>query len=267
MSFQRINAIFVRQWFLIMSNPVRLVNIFLWLFIDIFQWGFISKYLGSLGQATFSFVTVILGAVILWGFLTRIQQGIMTGFLEDIWSDNFVNFFASPLKMKEYLLGLVLTSIMTTSIGFLTMVLIAGAVFGYNILFIGLYLLPFMLILFIFGMAIGVFMSSVIFRFGPSAEWLGWPVPLLLSIISGVFYPIASLPFFLQSVAKIFPTAYVFESMRLIVSGGNFTFNLGLNLLVGFLLSLLYLALSYILFIRIYQRNLRTGGISRFSAT
>ena len=95
MNLSRMNAIFVRQVFLYRSNPVRLVSIFLWLVIDIMQWGFISKYLGSFGEATFGFVTVILGAIILWEFMARVQQGIMMAFLEDIWTQNFINFFAS----------------------------------------------------------------------------------------------------------------------------------------------------------------------------
>ena len=85
MSLSHIAAIFFRQLFLYKSNPTRLASIFLWIIIDIIQWGFITKYLGSLGQDTFSFITVILGAIILWGFMTRIQQGIMMSFLEDIW--------------------------------------------------------------------------------------------------------------------------------------------------------------------------------------
>ena len=45
------------------------------------------------------------------GIHGRIQQGIMMAFLEDIWTQNFINFFASPLKIREYLSGLVMTSI------------------------------------------------------------------------------------------------------------------------------------------------------------
>jgi ABC-2 type transport system permease protein len=103
MSLSRTFAIFVRQLFLFKSNPTRLASIFLWLIIDIVQWGFISRYLGSFGEATFGFITVILGAIIMWEFMSRIQQGILMAFLEDIWAQNFVNFFASPLKVREYL--------------------------------------------------------------------------------------------------------------------------------------------------------------------
>src|SRR5512137_1703899 len=145
MNLSRIAAIYCRQLFLFKSNPTRLASIFLWILIDIIQWGFISKYIGSLGQATFGFITVILGAIILWEFMTRIQQGIMMAFLEDIWSQNFINFFASPLRIREYLSGLVLTSICSGIAGFLVMIAIAGPLFGYNAFKTGLLLLPFML--------------------------------------------------------------------------------------------------------------------------
>ena len=110
MSLQRIYSIFLRQVYLIKSNPVRIVSIFLWVVIDIIQWGFITKYLGTFGGAVFSVATVLLGSIILWEFMSRIQQGMMTAFLEDIWTENFINFFASPLEVKEYLAGLVLAS-------------------------------------------------------------------------------------------------------------------------------------------------------------
>ena len=107
MSLARIYAVFIRQVYLFRSNPIRWVAVFLWIFIDIILWGFINKYLSTFGAATFSFVNVVLGAIILWDFLTRVQQGVMTTFLEDIWSQNFINFFSSPLKIKEYVAGLV----------------------------------------------------------------------------------------------------------------------------------------------------------------
>jgi hypothetical protein len=112
---------------------------------------------------------VMLGAIILWEFLTRIQQGIMMAFLEDIWTQNFVNFFASPLKVREYLSGLILTSFVSSLVGFFVMIAIAGPLFGYNALAVGLMLVPFMVVLLLFGIAMGVFVSAVVFRLGPSA--------------------------------------------------------------------------------------------------
>ncbi len=266
MSLTRTYAIFLRQFYLFRSNPTRLFSIFLWLVIDIIQWGFISRYLGSFGAATFTFQTVILGAIVLWGFGTRIQQGVMMSFLEDVWSQNFVNYFASPLKIVEYLSGLVFSSFTTGLTGFFLVVAIAGAAFGYDMFKIGLLLIPFMGVLFVFGISMGIFVSGVIFRLGPTAEWLGWPIPLVLSVFAGVYYPIATLPVPLQYIARLVPASYVFESLRSILTTHTVTAAVGLNLLTGALIAFVYLGLAYAFFIMIYRHNLKNGSIAQFSA-
>ncbi len=265
MSLTRIYAIFIRQIFLLKGNPVRLIAVFLWMFLDIILWGFISKYLSTFGAATFSFVNVVLGAIILWDFLGRIMQGVMTAFLEDIWTQNFINFFTSPLEVKEYVAGLVATSLATGLVGFLAMVLLAGLAFGYNVFTIGLLIILFLMILFIFAVAMGIFMTAIILRFGPSAEWLGWPIPFAMSVFVGVFYPVDTLPAPLQVVSKILPATYVFDSLRAL-SGGVHDPGLLANLIIGAVLAMLYLAAMYIFLIMIYRRNLKNGQLSRFSA-
>jgi ABC-2 type transport system permease protein len=266
MSTLRIYAVFIRQLFLLKSNPTRLVSMFLWITIDVILWGFITRYLAGLGKDTFNFVNIILGAIILWGFITRIEHGLMMAFLEDIWSRNFINFFASPLKISEYLAGLVTTSVTTGICGLALMLLIAGFAFGYNIFKVGLFLLPFLFLLFVFGMAMGVFVSALIFRLGPAAEWIAWPVPIVLSIFAGVFYPVSTLPKVLQVFSRMIPASYVFESMRAILTGRQLhPAEVTLYLLVGFILAFIYLLLAYIFFIKVYHYNLRQGTIGRFN--
>lgn len=265
MNFSRIFAIFIRQIYLLKGNPTRMTSIFIWLVIDIVQWGFITKYLGVFGQAAMNFITIVLGAVIMWDFMARIQQGTMTAFMEDIWSQNFINYFASPLKIGEYLTGLIMTSSVTTIFSLSVMTGIAGIAFGYNVLKIGIMLVPFIFILYVFGMAMGIFISGVIFRLGPSAEWIGWPIPLMMSVFCGVFYPLSVLPVPMRMVSYILPPSYIFESLRFIINspGGKFP---ALNLIAAGLLAVAYLSLAFIFFRSVYRRNLRTGSIPRFSA-
>jgi ABC-2 type transport system permease protein len=250
--------------FLIKSNPARLTSIFLWVVIDIVMWGFITKYLGTLGAETSGFVKVILGAIIFWDFASRLQQGTMMAFMEDVWSKNFINFFASPLTMSEYVAGLVTTSLLLGLVSIIFMALLAGLLFGYNVLIVGLLCLPYLIILFSFGVAMGIFISAVIFRLGPSAEWIAWPIPLVLSIFAGVFYPVSSLPGVLQVIARLIPASYVFESMRAILAGLPLSGTLLANLLIGFGLAVVYLFITYRFFIAIYRRNLKLGTIAKF---
>lgn len=266
MNCKRIYAIFIRQYYLIKSNPIRLVSMFLWTIIDILMWGFISKYLTTFGQATFSIVTVLLGAIILWEMMSRIQQGIMTSFLEDTWTQNLINFFASPLKIKEYLSGLVLISLAQSTVGFVIMLILTGLIFGYNIFIMGIFILPFILILIVFAISVGIFVTGMILRFGTTAEWVAWPIPFLLSIVSGVYYPVSTLPSFLQLFSKIIPSSYVFESMRNLLAGGAFSSDLAWNLSIGFVLAIAYLLIAYSFFIRVYKYNLNSGGIAKFNA-
>ena len=124
MRARRVAAVALRQFYLYAGSPTRLVPLFAWVAIDIALWGFITRYLNSIASPGFDFVPALLGAVLLWDFLTRVMQGVSTAFLEDVWSRNFLNIFATPLRISEYILGLVLTSIVTSIIGLVTMLVV-----------------------------------------------------------------------------------------------------------------------------------------------
>ncbi len=263
MNFRRVYAIFIRQLFLIRHNFTRLVNIFVWITVDIILWGFITRYLDSVTAVGFSFVPVLLGAVVLWDFLIRIQQGVMLAFFEDMWQRNFFNFFASPLTIPEYVTGLVITSIITSFAGLVVMLGLALLLFGFNIFVLGGSLILFLLILFLFGLTLGIFAAGVVLRFGPAAEWFVWPIPFIISPLAGVFYPTTALPDFLQNFASLVPPAYAFNGLRQILQTGQIP---GFELLVGIGLGLVYLFFAYLFFVRIYKYVIRSGLISRFTA-
>ena len=265
MNFTRIYAVFIRNIILLRGNPVRCINIFTWILIDVVLWGFITKYLNSFKVATFNFVTLLLGAIILWEVLVRMQQGTMSAFFEDVWSQNFLNYFASPLKMSEYIAGVVLTGITTNIAGFLIVNVLAGVFFGFNLFKIGLALLPFIIILILFGMALGIIASAIVLRLGPSAEWLAWPIPFIIQPFVGVFYPIATLPIVIQNISKFIPLSYVFEDMRKIIMGSALL-PLIPDLIIAVILSVIYLLLAYLFFTWIYRYVLKNGLIARFSA-
>lgn len=266
MSLKRIFAIIARQFFLYKGNLMRLISMFLWPLISILQWGFVMRYLSKLGESTISFTTVILGAVVMYEFMTRIMNGIMVAFLEDVWSRNFLNLFASPIKIEEYLFGLVLFSIVVGSVNFLIISIITALLFKYNLFKFGVVVWSMLFNLFIFGVAFGFFVSAIIFKFGPAAEWISWPIPALLSIVSGIFYPISILPQWLQYISKIFPTTYIFECLRKVILNEAAATQVVYNFTLSFVLSFAFLSLNFLLFLKIYKYNLKTGAIVRFIA-
>ncbi|HEY2016542.1 MAG TPA: ABC transporter permease [Bryobacteraceae bacterium] len=259
----RVGAIVLRQFYLLSGSPARVLPLFAWVAIDIVLWGFITRYLNSIAAPGFNFVPSLLGAVLLWDFLVRVMMGVTTAFLEDVWSRNFLNIFATPLKISEYLAGLVLSSIATSLVGLAVMLLLASAVFGLSFLGYGLLLVPFLLMLFISGIALGIFGSGIVLRLGPAAEWFIWPLPALLSPFAGVFYPLSTLPPWMRFVARMLPPSYVFEGVRRVISGQPVS---ATALLAGAGLAAFYLLLTCWFFTRIYRHAVRTGLIARYSA-
>ena len=263
MRLRPVAAILLRQLYLIRGSPVRSLPMFAWVAIDIVVWGFITRYLNSMAAGRFNYVPSLLGAVLMWDFFTRIMQGVSTAFLEDVWSRNFLNLFATPLTIAEYLLGLVITSMATSTVGLVVMLVLATAVFGLSFLSLGGLLVPFLLTLFAFGIALGILASALVLRLGPASEWLVWPMPALLSPFVGVFYPLATLPSWMQGVGHLLPPSYVFEGMRAVLAGRPFS---AANLAVGAAIAVLDIMLAGYFFARVFGYALRTGLLARYSA-
>lgn len=253
----------LRQLYLIRGSFSRVFPLFAWVGVDMILWGFLTRYLNSVAYPGFNFVPALLGAVLFWDFFIRIMQGVTMAFFEDVWSRNFLNIFATPLSISEYVSGLVLSSVVTSIVGLGVMLFIAVVIFKLSFLIYGLMAIPFILVLFLFGIALGIFGSALVFRFGPASEWFIWPIPALISPFAGVLYPVSTLPQWMQAVSRVLPPSYVFESLRAIVSGGVIS---GAGLLWGACLAVGYILLAYWFFVRVYRHALRTGLIARYSA-
>ena len=92
--------------------------------------------------------------------------------------------------------------------------LFAYLLFQYSIFSFGFPLIAFFMLLIGFGWAIGLAVSSVLLRAGLGAEEIAWAAIFLVAPVSGVYYPIAVLPGWLQAIAFAIPTSHVFEGMR-----------------------------------------------------
>lgn len=221
MKLHRIIALIVRHLYLYRRSLPRIMEIFYWPFLDLVIWGFITLYLAKYQTQVPGFVTFFLGALILWDMLFRSQQGITISFLEELWARNLMNLFASPLKPSEFLAATMAMSIFKVTCVSIVMAVCALLFYSYNVLIIGLWLIPFVFNLVITGWVIGVFTTSLIMRFGQEAEVLAWSMVFLFQPISCVFYPMEVLPGWLKPVAWANPAAHVFEGMRGVLSSGE----------------------------------------------
>ncbi|NVJ00203.1 ABC transporter permease [Myxococcus sp. AM009] len=259
----RAAAVALRHYYLLRGSLARFLPLFAWVAIDMVLWGFMSRYLNTVTSREYNFVPVLLGAVLLWDFFIRVMQGVTMVFFEDVWSRNFLNMFASPLTISEYLGGLVLSSVATSTLGLLVMLVLASTAFGLSFAAYGALFVPFLLVLFLFGIALGIFGCALVLRLGPASEWFVWPIPALLSPFAGVFYPLSTLPAWMQAVSHLLPPSYVFEGMRALAAGGSFQVS---TLLWGAGLAVVEILLACAFFTRVHRQAVRSGLIARYSA-
>ncbi len=152
--------------------------------------------------------------MLLWEVALRSQMGMAISFLEELWSRNLGHVFVSPLRPWELVAALIGMSIIRMIAGVLPAILVAWALYAFNLFPLGPVLVLFFVNLMIMGWWVALAVVSLILRHGAGAEPLAWSVLFGLTPFSAVFYPVAVLPAALQPMALALPSAHVFEGMR-----------------------------------------------------
>ncbi|MBL6786228.1 MAG: ABC transporter permease [Candidatus Pelagibacter bacterium] len=214
MNWNKIYALSLRHIYLIKGSFPRILDLIYWPTIQIFLWGFISKFFTLNSTYYENTVGIILSAAILYDFLFRSSISYNMMFLEEIWSRNFTNLFIAPIKISEIIAALTFTAIFRTLIGLVPASLLAIPFFGVSILKIGTPLIFLLITLYIFGVTLGLLVTSGLIRFGPSFENIAWASLFFLAPLGCIYYPVEILPNWLQLIAKFLPLVHIFEEMR-----------------------------------------------------
>ena len=107
-----------------------------------------------------------IGAVLLWDILFRGQLGFSVSFLEEMWSRNLANIMMSQLKPIEFVLALMIMSVVRLAIGMVPVSLLAIVFFGFNLYGLGFALTAFFANLLLTSWAVGIFVSGLVLRNG-----------------------------------------------------------------------------------------------------
>src|SRR4051795_12216375 len=166
MASQRVRAMVLRYLYLLRSSWTRLVELIYWPAVQLFVWGFLQLYIAQ-NSGFFARATgVFIAAVLMWDVLFRGQLGFSVSFLEEMWSRNLANLMISPLRPIEFVMALMVMSIVRLAIGMVPVSLIAIAFFGFNIYGLGLALAVFFMNLMLTSWSVGLVVSGLVMRNG-----------------------------------------------------------------------------------------------------
>ena len=256
MNFNRIYGLLLRHMYLILSSFPRTLDLVYWPSIQLILWGFIAKFFELNSNYYSDTVGIILTAAILYDFLFRTSIGFNIMFLEEIWSRNFTNLFISPIKIKEIISSLTIAAIIRTLIGIIPISLLAVPFFGVSIFKIGMPIIFLLLNLYLFGVTLGLIVSSGLMRFGPSFENIAWATLFLLAPLGCVYYPLEILPSWLQVISNLLPLVHIFEEMR------NILINQEVNIqkiIISTIITLIYFIIGSSLFYISYYSARKRG--------
>lgn len=255
-SLRRIGAMVMRHVYVLRTSWPRLFELAYWPTLQMVLWGFINQFLATNSSWVAQASGVLIAAVILWDVLFRGQLGVSVSFLEEIWSRNLASLFVSPLRPYEMIVSLMVMSLIRTLIGIVPAALLAILLYKYSIFTLGLPLIAFFANLLVMGWAAGLMISALILRFGLGAESLAWITIFALAPVSGIYYPVSSLPAWLQPISWILPSSHVFEGMRAVMFDYSFRLD-HLAWAVG--LNAVYLAIGTALFLYTFHVARKRG--------
>ena len=258
LSPRRVAAMVLRYWYLLRSSWPRILDLIYWPTVQMLMWGFLQTYIGQnagfFARASGTFI----GAVLLWDILFRGQLGFSISFLEEMWSRNIGNLMMSPLRPLEFIAALMVMSVVRLAIGAVPVTILAIAFFGFNLYGMGFALVAFFCNLMLTSWAIGIFVSGLILRNGMGAENLAWSIMFLFMPLTCVYYPVTTLPVWLQPVAWLLPPTYVFEGMRTLLIQKVFRPDLMVDALA---LNAVLFAAGLFGFIKLLQSARRHGSL------
>lgn len=258
MNFLRIKGVFFRYYYNMIKGLHQLSDLFYWPLVDILLWGLTSIWIQNQNHVA-DLPLILMTALIFWQVAWRGSIDISVNLLQEFWHRNLVNLFSTPLKISEWICGILLLCLCKLAISIAFGALMVYLLYSLNVFTLGWAFLPFAGLLLMFGWSLGFWASGVIIYWGHQMEMIAWMIAFIFAPFSAVFYPIQTLPLWAQKISWCLPTTYVFEGMRKILAGQPFPVSYAVTSLI---LNGLYLGLSVLFFKWMFEKS-RVKGLAR----
>ena len=256
-SFAPMWAIVLRHMRMLRRDPNILLMLFYWPLLDIFIWGFVGKWIQQAQTTQFhNYEAIAVLGVILWQIIGRGCNIMAAPLFEELSSNNVVNLFSLPLRISEWIGGVLLYYII---IMLVTSAICICAIFMLYDVSLWQILSTFLIFsppLFFSGIWVGFICLSIVVTLGKRGIELGFIAGWFLMPFSGAYYPIEVLPLWGQTLSTYLPFSYVFQGMREYLMHQQ---NPTSYLIKGYILGIIYAAAAIIFFLYCFHRSKQKG--------
>lgn len=256
MKLHRIYAVILRHVYNFRHSLDRMSDVFYWPAVDLILWGITSSYVKATSPNGSQFVLIVISGILLWLLTWRAQYEITVSLLSEIWDKNLINLFVSPLQFSEWIVALLSLGIMKAIISLSWASILAYFLYHVGILPMGLWLIPFGIVLIMSGWTIGLLVASVIIRWGTKVQTFAWTAAWAVAPFAAIYFPVKFLPLWAQKVSLFVPMSYVFEGSRELLLTNKLDIQ---NLFISFGITLVYFIIALFVLRRNFNKVLERG--------
>jgi ABC-2 type transport system permease protein len=253
-AWHRVWALMVRHIIKIPRDVHKFSMFLYWPLINVLLWGFAARWISGDGSAT---ATVIVSGVVLSEIMGMATYTIAAHLLEELWSSNVSNIFATPITLREWVVSAIGMAAICLGFELLYCSLLTTMFYGTSVIHaLGFYAIPTIAMLFIAGIVIGFFALSPLLIWGQRVESFTFMFGWLFAPLSGVFYPISVLPPVGQSISAAIPMRHIFDAVRSVIETGIYPWE---SIALAAVLCVIYGCLGAGLFSYAYRISISRG--------
>jgi ABC-2 type transport system permease protein len=198
-SLEKIKAVALRFWYIYYNAYGRLIDICFWPLRDCLLWGLTGAWMAHQQQDGLALQAALLAGVAFWQIILRTSSCVGFAVFEEIISHNMINVLVSPLKLREWLGGIILiSSLMGIGVLFFSALTIL-LLYKINILAMGAVAILAIISCLFIGLSLGFLAGGFMIRNGSSMFWFIYIAPWALAPFIGVYYALDVLPIALHS--------------------------------------------------------------------
>jgi len=211
-----------------------------------------------------------IGFVVMGGAMTAFWMNILWSMSSQLYwekeTGNLALYIMAPNSMMAILLGMALGGMLATAMRAFAVILLGSLMFGvtYEVSsFLQLFAVFMLAMVALYGL--GMMMASAFLLFGREAWHMANLAQEPIFLVSGFYFPIKSLPFWVAAGASIIPLTLGMDAMRQLVFPSGFSFGfLSVRLEIMFLavMSVFFVATAKVLLAYVEKIAVREGRIT-----
>lgn len=186
-----------------------------WPLLDVITMGFLGLWIQQLqGDTSYNYEVIALMGILLWQVVGRGCNFTCFAFYEELWANNVVNLFSLPLRLADWIVGVLFFTLIMMAMTALTGMSLIFLLYNVSWWQLCTTFLLFMPPLVLSSIWLSFTALQLVVLLGKRSIELGFVIAWFLLPFSGAYYPIEVLPAWAKMISACLPMSYVFEGMR-----------------------------------------------------